>query len=276
MSSAVYHGTLVHARRRPREHVFRYRVCFYLLDLDELDELDARVRLFGNERRQLVSLRASDHLGEAERTLRENVETCLRQEGIEPPGGRIELLTNLRVAGYLFNPISFFYVYDAREQLAHVVAEVHNTFGERWPYVLSPGEKGSSAETAPTQHALEAETPKRLHVSPFFGMDQRYAFALSCPESMVYARVDVSEAGERVFASVLSGEREPLTSASLRKSLLRYPLMPARVAVGIHWNALQLRLKGVPFHPKPPPPAGSERAAHAIPRPRLRRGSTTP
>lgn len=268
MRSAVYRGTLVHARRVPRDHLFRYRVCFYVVDLDELEQLDREVALFGHERRQVASLRASDHLGDGRRTLRENVEEFLRTSGAEPPGGRIELLTNLRVLGYLFNPISFFYLYDAGDQLVQVVAEVHNTFGERWPYLLTPG-TGSTER----RHELETETPKRLHVSPFFGMDQRYAFALSRPEDTVYARVDVHEAGERVFGSVLAGEREPLTSASLRRSLVRYPLMPARVAAGIHWQALRLRLKGMRFHRKPPRPAAAELAASAVPRPRIRRRS---
>ena len=100
MRSALYTGTVMHARKTPKENVFRYRVCFYLLDLDELPELDRRVRLFGWNRRGVVSLHDRDHL---------DIRAYLAEHGIE--ADRILLLTNLRVLGYVFNPVSFFYCY---------------------------------------------------------------------------------------------------------------------------------------------------------------------
>src|SRR4029079_2744008 len=120
--SALYTGTVMHARKTPKENVFRYRVCFYLLDLDELPELDRRVRLFGWNRRNVVSLQARDHL---------DIRGYLAEQEIE--ADRILLLTNLRVLGYVFNPVSFFYCYRG-DDLACIVAEVCNTFGERLQY----------------------------------------------------------------------------------------------------------------------------------------------
>ena len=138
MRSALYTGTVMHARKTPKENVFRYRVCFYLLDLDELPELDRRVRLFGWNRRSLVSLHDRDHL---------DVRAYLAEHGIE--ADRILLLTNLRVLGYVFNPVSFFYCYQGGE-LACIVAEVSNTFGERLPYLLSPENQERPSAGSPT------------------------------------------------------------------------------------------------------------------------------
>ena len=113
MRSALYTGTVMHARRTPKKNVFRYRVCFYLLDLDELPELDRRVRLFGWNRRNVVSLHDRDHL---------DVRAFLAERGIE--ADRILLLTNLRVLGYVFNPVSFLYCYRG-EELTCIVAELN-------------------------------------------------------------------------------------------------------------------------------------------------------
>jgi len=265
--SAIYTGTLVHARRAPKDHVFRNRVCFYLLDLDELADLDEQHRLFSYNKPNLVTLHDADHLGDPDTPIRENVAAFLDRHGIALPGGRTLLLTNLRVCGYGFNPVSFFYCYSAAGELECVVAEVHNTFGERWPYLLH-------ADGGTARHAVLSETEKRLHVSPFFGLDQRYTFSLSEPSSDVYARIDIAENGRRMFGAVLAGTRHAFTNASLATTQLRYPLMPARVSAAIHWQALRLHLKGMTFHPKPAPPTGAESARRAAPgRPRIRRRS---
>lgn len=258
MRSALYTGTLVHVRREPRRHVFRNRLCFYLLDLDELPALDRRLRLFSYNRSNVVSMNDADHLGDPGRSISDNVGAFLARHDLALPGGRILLLTNLRVLGYVFNPVSFFYCYSASGELACVVAEVHNTFGERWPYLLRPGQ-------GEAPHAMSSETAKRLHVSPFFGLDQRYRFALSEPGEQVYARIDVEQDGVRMFGSVLAGTRHELTSRSLAMMQLRYPLMPVRVAGSIHWHALRLFLRGLSFHHKPPPAPGTESSRHAIP-----------
>jgi DUF1365 family protein len=240
--SALYTGTLIHARRRPAENVFRYGVCFYVLDLDELPELDERLRLFSLNRRNVVTFRDRDHLGDPGRSVKANLVAHLAEAGIDVQGGRILLLTNLRVLGYVFNPVSFFWCYRASGELACVVAEVSNTFGEMLPYLLP----------APGTGALEWHVPKRLHVSPFFELDQEYRFFLSEPGERVHARVDVWQDGERRLGSVLAGERRPLTNATLARALVRYPLMPQQVIGLIHWQALKLWRKRVPFHHKPP------------------------
>ena len=249
MRSALYTGTLVHARRTPMENVFRYRVCFYLLDLDELELLDRRLRLFGYNRPNVLGLRDRDHLGDPRRGIKQNVLGYLRDQGVDHDGGRILLLTNLRVLGYVFNPVSFLYCYREGGELACIVAEVSNTFGEQHPYLLSRANQVASS-------SLFFEHEKKLHVSPFMTLDQRYRFFFSEPGERLYARIDVVEDERRFFGAVLAGRRRELTNASVARALITYPLMPAQVTARIHWQALKLYLKGVPFHHKPPFVAG--------------------
>ncbi len=243
MRSGLYTGTVMHARVSPAENVFRYRVCFYVLDLDELPALDRQLHLFGWNRPNVVTYRDADHI---------DTRAYLAEHGVE--ADRILVLTNLRVLGYVFNPLSLHYCYRDGE-LAAVVAEVSNTFGETLPYLLSPENQVDGG------HRLSYEHEKQLHVSPFFSLDQGYRWWLSEPGDEVSVRIDLSEDGTRPFRATLHGRREELTNASLTRALVRYPLMPQRVISLIHLQAARLWLKRVPFFHKPPfvPGQGSVR-----------------
>ena len=125
----------------PAHNAFRYRIYQLLLDLDELDELAGAIPFLSLDRRNLVEVRAADHLGDPRLSIRDNLRAWLDSRGVSVPDGRIELLTHARTFGYVFNPVSFYFVRNRDDSLACVVAEVHNTFGERWPYLLgAPGE----------------------------------------------------------------------------------------------------------------------------------------
>jgi DUF1365 family protein len=251
VTSYVYRGTVVHARRAPVVNVFRYPVAFYLLDLDELGLLDARLRLFGHERRGLVTLRSRDHLGDPRRALRANVDDLFAARSIRRPSGRVVLLTNLRVAGYVFNPVSFLYCHDDDGTLRAIVAEVSNTFGEMHAYVLTDERRVADPGGLAYVH------PKELHVSPFLGLDAEYRFRFSPPAERLYARVDVEDASGRVFSSTLAGtSREELTDGAILRALARHPLASAGVMARIHLQALRLWRRGAPFHRKPPFVAG--------------------
>jgi len=242
--SALYTGTLVHARRTPTRHVFRYPVSYWLFDLDELPELERRLRLFSVNHRNVVSLRDGDHF-DGVASLKEAVVALAGDPTIE----RVLMLTQPRVLGYVFNPVSFYWCYRGDGSLACVVSELNNTFGERLPEVLRGPE-------------LRYEQRKRLHVSPFFGLDQSYEYAFSQPGEEVWARIHVrDDDGARPLTAVLHGRRRELTNRSLAAALLRYPLQPLQVTALIHFQALRLWLKRVPFHHKPPfvPGEGSVR-----------------
>jgi cyclopropane-fatty-acyl-phospholipid synthase len=220
-------------------------VCFYVIDLDELPELDRRLTLFGYNSGNLFTLRDSDHIGDPSLPIKDNIVAWLAERGVDVAGGTILMLTNLRTFGYVFNPVTFFYCYRADGSFACAVAEVSNTFGERRPYLLGDENLVANGSSRTWRQA------KELHVSPFFGMDQTYEFMLTEPGDRVSARVDLYEGGERVFLATQSGTRQELTNATLARSLARYPLMSQQVIGLIHLEALKLWRKRVPFHRKP-------------------------
>jgi DUF1365 family protein len=242
--SALYTGTLMHARRAPAKHIFRYPVSYWLFDLDELGELERDLGLFSVNRRNVVSLHDRDHF-DGDAPIKQAVVELAGDASIE----RVLMLTQPRVLGYVFNPVSFYWCYRDDGSLACMVAELNNTFGERLPEVL-PGPQ------------LHYEQRKRLHVSPFFGLDQSYEYAFSQPGAEVWARIHVrDDDGARPLTAVLHARRRELTSRSLAGLLVRYPLQPLQVVALIHFEALRLWRKRVPFHHKPPfvPGAGSMR-----------------
>ncbi len=245
MRSAIYDAVLEHERDRPAHNAFRYRTYQLLLDLDELPELARTIPELSIDRRNLVELRSADHLGDPALSIRQNCCAILREHGVEPPDGRIELLTNARTFGHVFNPVSFYFFRNAADELAYVLAEVHNTFGERYPYLLGPpGERDADGR-------LLFTAEKRFHVSPFMGLEGTYRFVLDEPGERLCVRIDEEREGTRFFRAVLTGTGQPLTAPALRRALVRYPIVTAQTMARIHWQAAKLAAKRVPFHRKP-------------------------
>jgi hypothetical protein len=238
--SALYEGHVVHERRTAHRNLFRYSVYMWLVDLDELQELDRRLWAFGHDRRGLTTIRSRDHLGDPARAIKQNVLAYLAAHGVDLEGGRISLLTNARVLGYVFNPLSVYYCHRPDGALECVVAEVHNTYGQRHCYLLEPGERG------------RAETGKEFYVSPFLTVDGRYRMTLQAPDERLSVQMALHQGGQRVFAASLVGRRRALTNAAVGRMLLRHPLMTARVTSLIHMQGIKLALRGVARVPRPP------------------------
>jgi DUF1365 family protein len=237
ISSSLCAGTLFHHRLDAPEHRFAYPLYMLLLDLDELPGLDRRLWLLGHNRPRALSFRDGDHLGGGATGVREKVEAFLRGQGIEPPGGRILLLTHPRVFGYVFNPVSFFYCYEPGGRLVARVAEVNNTFGDRHAYA------GSGSVWS---------DKKVMHVSPFFSMAGSYTWHLPEPDpARVEARVDLTREGRTLLEARLTLRPEPLTDRALARALLRFPFMSLKVVAAIHFEALRLWRKGAPLFPNP-------------------------
>lgn len=256
LASALYVGTVRHRRLAPKAHSFSYPVYQLLLDLDELPRVEEEVGLFRHDRRGWTALFDRDYLGPAERPVKEKLRDWLAARGHVLGERRVLLLTHARVLGYAFNPVSYYYVLGADGRLDLAVAEINNTFGETFGYVLERrgGEKGISTP----------RFPKVFHVSPFLPMKLEYEFHLSVPGDSLAVHVDEFEDGNKVFDATFSARRRPLTTSSLATALLAHPLMPAMVIAWIHWQALKLWLKEIPVYTRPEPPAGlihSRRAA---------------
>ncbi len=255
-ASGIYTGTLTHRRHRPARHAFRHGIYQVLLDLDDLSRLDREVAGFGYNRAALTSFHDADHLGDEDRGVREKLDRWLAARGVTPPGGPVRLLTNLRVFGYVFNPVSWFYCYEPDGTLAVIVAEVNNTFGDTYAYLLDDLQPAGG-------HLLRAGRPKVFHVSPFLGIaEHHYRFAFRPPGDRLAVHMEVLTGRDRVLDATFAGRHRPLTSRTLVGALLRYPLMSLRTIALIHWHALRLWAKRVPFHrrPAPPDPAGPARS----------------
>ncbi len=241
IDSGLFVGTLRHRRFTPVAHAFTYSLFMALLDVDRVSELTRVSRLTSYNRWNWASFDDRDHLGDPNRPLRERLAVDAARHGIELPAGPIFLLTHLRYLGYCFNPVSFFYCFDRADRLQVVLAEVNNTFGGSHRYWLRPD---------PASRTFRAAASKSLYVSPFMPVDLEYAFALTPPAGSLVAHMETSRAGSVGFDATLSLERRPWNAEEIRRALLRYPAMTARVMAGIHWEALKLWWKGVPVVPR--------------------------
>lgn len=239
--SALYAGRVVH--HRPGKHGLRYRVFMLALDLDELSTLDARLKLFGHNRPALTALFDRDHGDRTGAPLRPQIEAKLRQAGIGWDGGRMVLLTMPRLFHYAFNPLSVYFCWRRDGALAALVHEVSNTFGERHFYVLP-------APPMPSDVIAQA-CEKDFFVSPFLEMDLRYEFRVKPPgEQTVVAMVVKRGEGVALTAS-FAGARRELSDTALLRAWIGNPLMTIKVIVGIHWEALKMLVKGIPYLGRP-------------------------
>lgn len=251
--AGVLVGRLSHSRLQPRPHAFMYRVFMLRFDLAAAPALDRTRWLFGMRWWKPVRFDVADFLDvpqepgtpdERVATLRAVVLLTLAEAGVRDRIGRIELVAHGRIFGYVFNPVSFFLCYgaDGGDEPVAVIADVHNTFGERHQYVLP---------------AARADGPGRwrakkvFHVSPFFTLDGTYRFDLAFSGGNADVHIDLHDGDRPVFLSHLHLVRRPFTDAALAGALVRHPFMTARVVVAIHWEALRLWRKGLSYHPKP-------------------------
>jgi DUF1365 family protein len=246
--SALYLGRVRHRRLGNPEHEFDYPVWYALVDLNEIRHLDRDLRFFSHNRFNLTGFDDRDHLGPNSKPVLEKLENWLRNRGVDYGLGRVKLLTHLRILGHVFNPVSFYFIRDDTERLRHAVAEVNNTFGETYCYLLD-------ADGSHVRH----EESKTFHVSPFQPVDGRYRFRINEPGKRMTAHIDVLRDGSRAFDTTLSMRRRALDSSSLLKTVARHPHLGVWTLTLIHYQAARLWLKKAPFFSKPEAPAGAWR-----------------
>jgi DUF1365 family protein len=221
--SALYEVTISHARSAPLRNVFRYRSYLWLVDLDHLP----RVPL-------LTVFRGRDHLGDPRRGIRENLDRFLAANGISRPH-TITMLTQARVLGYVFNPLTVYWCH----RPDCVVAEVHNTYGQRYAYLLHPDARG------------RARVPKQFYVSPFYPVDGDYRMSLPEPGEHLALSVRLDRPDGHAFAASVRGRAVPATARALLAAVVRYPWSTAAVSARIRWQGVRLYLRGLPVIPRP-------------------------
>lgn len=233
MTSALYECEVVHERLLPRRHSFRYHLFFMDLWLDELPRLDRELRLFSMDRFNAYTFRDEDHLDLGAGHLRLNLEKWLHENyGVTLDSScRIRLVTLPRIAGYIFNPVCFYFVYDYSGRTIHAICEVTNTFHELKPYLLAAPQR---------EGFFELIVPKHFYVSPFSRLDTSFHFKLEVPGDQIRIHIDEIENGQKSLLSWIHGRRVPLTDQRLAIYFIRYPALTLQVIAKIHWQAFRL------------------------------------
>jgi DUF1365 family protein len=238
LRSHLLRGTVRHRRTQPMLYELEHDVFYLALDLDELDAVDERLRLFSRGRRNVLSFRDRDHWVPAAGDLREAVHAHLRDEGFDTESWRITFIATPRVLGYQFNPASFYLCRDGEGLLRAVIIEVHNTHHERRLYTLRPERQGKAWIDA---------MDKDLYVSPFIDMDARYTVRVQDDPERVRIAITETEHGEPLLTATLVAERFRLTDRTLLRTLLRVPLATQKTIVAIHLHAWRMWRRGFTF-----------------------------
>jgi uncharacterized protein len=244
----LFRGRTVHVRFGAVQHKLAYDIFQLLLDVDRLDDTVKDLKWLKHNRFAPFAFYDRDHGDRSGAPLRSWVETRLAEAGVNIDGGAIRLLTFPRVLGFVFNPISVFFAYARNGDLAGVIYEVNNTFGETHSYVAA------ASNDAIEHHCAD----KVFHVSPFFDVSGRYAFTLRAPQDGLTLVIDKYKDDFRDHVATLKARRLPLTDKSLMAAFFTIPLLTLKVVAAIHFEALKLLFKGARYFDKPiPPPLSS-------------------
>lgn len=235
-AAAIYRTSIAHVRQTPLRNAFTYRSYSWYVDVDDLPRLPRWLA-------PVADFSAADHLGDPAGTLRGNLEAYLATKGIALDGGRITMLASARVFGHVFNPLSLFWCHDAAGALRCVVAEVHNTYGERHCYLLE------------TDAAGRASVPKAFYVSPFNDVEGQYRMKLPEPTERLAVSIVLEREGQKPFVATMDGVRSEATAPNILAAALAVPLAPLRVAAQIRWQGIKLWARRLPVIKRPHHPS---------------------
>jgi len=236
--SYIYTGTVIHKRFKPKVHTFNYKVFSLLIDLSEIELLDKNLKMFSHDRFNIISFFNKDHGPRDGSSLKNWVTDHLKKNGIEHNDIQIKLLCYPRILGYVFNPLSVFYVYDRNSNLISILYEVKNTFGEQHIYVF---------KTKKDQNLIQHVCKKKFHVSPFIPMNCIYFFRLLKPGNKISVIIDLQDPEGKILYASQDGVKSELNNTNLIKSYLKHPLMTFKIIIAIHFEAFKLWTKGIKF-----------------------------
>lgn len=240
-TAAIIMGEVVHERLRPANHSFSYPLFCLRIPLGKLGDIGEQMAV---NRRGLVSFQERDHGARDGSTCLSWIRNILTANAIDTDGTSVDLHAFPRMLGYVFNPVSFWVCRRASGDVSAVLVEVNNTFGETHSYLLTP----TSGDSIRSGELLTAT--KALHVSPFNEVRGNYSFRFNFGNDRWLARIDYDDGHGSLLNTHISGAAQPLTRANLRRAALRFPLQTLAVVARIHWHALRLFVKRVPFFGK--------------------------
>jgi DUF1365 family protein len=238
MTSSIYNGTVIHKRFKPKIHYFKYKVFSLLLDLSELEHLSKEIKFFSHNKFNLISFYEKDHGNRDGSSLVLWVKKNLEDNNINSENVKIKLLCYPRILGYVFNPLSVFYIYSENDKLISILYEVKNTFGEQHTYIF---------KVDSDQNLYQHNCSKKFHVSPFIEMNCKYFFRLLKPGEKISVIIDQYQTDEKILYASQDGQRADFNTKELIKSYLKHPLMTFKIISAIHFEAFKLWIKGIKF-----------------------------
>ena len=235
-NSCIYIGSVIHKRFKPKKHFFKYSVFSLFLDLDEINELDQQIPFFSYNKFNILSFFDKDHGYRDGSSIKDWLIHVLQKKNISTINIKIKILCYPRIFGYVFNPLSIFFIYDKDSNPIAILYEVKNTFGEQHTYVFKIDIKNKQ---------ILNNCKKKFYVSPFMDLESKYFFKVLIPNERLSVIIDQRDKeGKLLFASQ-DGERVKLSSKNLLISYLKHPLMTLKIISAIHYEALKLWIKGI-------------------------------
>ena len=234
-NSLIYTGNVIHKRFKPKEHYFKYKVFSLLIDLDELKIIKDNIKIFSYNKFNILSFFDKDHGPRDGSSIKEWVKKNLKNIGINDDKVQVKLLCYPRIFGYVFNPLSIFFIYNERSELISILYEVKNTFGEQHTYIFKTNDNKTIINNC----------SKKFYVSPFIEMDCEYNFRVLKPTSTISIIIDQKDKEGKILFASQDGIAQKLDEKNLIFSFFSHPLMTFKIIVAIHYEALKLWIKGI-------------------------------
>ena len=236
-NSIIYNGKVIHKRFKPKEHYFKYNVFSLLIDLDELDLIQNKIKIFSYNKFNIISFFDIDHGPRDGTSLKKWILKNLKNIGVIENDVQVKLLCYPRIFGYVFNPLSVFFIYDQYSKLISILYEVKNTFGEQHTYIFKTDDNKT----------IKNNCNKKFHVSPFIEMECNYYFRVLQPSETISVVIDQSDKDGKLLYASQDGKAKEFNEKNLIISYISHPLMTFKIIAAIHYEAFKLWLKGIKF-----------------------------
>ena len=237
-SSSIYNGHVIHKRFWPKKHFFKYKVFSLLIDLSELRQLENELTLFSYNKFNVLSFYDVDHGPRDGSSLVDWVKENMTKNNISTDKINIKLFCYPRIWGYVFNPLSVFFVYDKNSNLVSILYEVKNTFNEQHTYIF---------KLQKTEKLIEHSCRKKFHVSPFIEMNCTYYFKIAKPGEKISVYIDQYDNENKLLVALQEGIKVILNNKNLIKVFFSHPMMSFKIILAIHFEAFKLWIKGIRF-----------------------------